>query len=62
VPLKTHLRATMARTRDALERAIAAGLDAMIADDAHGWFLWLRLRLAEAITMKTALNARGASD
>ena len=52
----------MARTRDALERAIAAGLDAMIADDAHGWFLWLRLRLAEAITMKTALNARGASD
>jgi len=36
--LKTGLRAAMARTRDALERAVADGLDAITADDAHGWF------------------------
>ncbi len=36
--LKTHLRVAMARTRDALERAIAAGLDRITAEDADGWF------------------------
>jgi transposase len=36
--LKTGLRATLARTRDALERAIASGLDQISADDAEGWF------------------------
>lgn len=36
--LKTALRTAMARTRDGLEQAIAAGLDAITADDAHGWF------------------------
>ncbi len=36
--LKTGLRATMARTRDELEQAIADGLDAITPDDAHGWF------------------------
>jgi transposase len=36
--LKTALRAAMARTRDTLERAIADGLDAITAGDAHGWF------------------------
>lgn len=36
--LKTALRAALARTREALERAIATGLDAITADDAHGWF------------------------
>lgn len=36
--LKTALRVAMARTRDGLERAIADGLDAITADDAHGWF------------------------
>jgi transposase len=36
--LKTALRAAMARTREALERAIATGLEQVTADDAHGWF------------------------
>lgn len=36
--LKIGLRAAMARTRDALERAIAAGLDRITAEDAAGWF------------------------
>jgi len=36
--LKTALRAAMARTRDALERAIATGLEQITADDALGWF------------------------
>jgi transposase len=36
--LKTGLRAAMARTRDALERAIASGLDQITAADADGWF------------------------
>jgi transposase len=36
--LKTGLRAAMARTRDELERAIAAGLDRITAADAEGWF------------------------
>ena len=36
--LKTCLRAAMARTRDALERAIASGLDQMTAADVEGWF------------------------
>lgn len=36
--LKIHLRAALARTRDELERAIAAGLDRITADDADGWF------------------------
>jgi transposase len=36
--LKTGLRVAMARTRDALERAIATGLEQITADDAHGWF------------------------
>ena len=36
--LKTGLRAAMARTRDELARAIAAGLDRITAADAEGWF------------------------
>ncbi len=36
--LKTWLRAAIARTHDALERAIAAGLDQITAEDANGWF------------------------
>lgn len=36
--LKTGLRTAMARTREALEQAIAAGLDQITPDDAHGWF------------------------
>lgn len=36
--LKTHVRAALARTRDTLERAIAAGLDGITAEDAEGWF------------------------
>ncbi|MEX1157920.1 MAG: IS630 family transposase [Thermomicrobiales bacterium] len=36
--LKTAVRAAMARTRDALERAIASGLDQITAADADGWF------------------------
>jgi transposase len=36
--LKNALRAAMARTRDALERAIASGLDRITAADADGWF------------------------
>lgn len=36
--LKTALRTAQARTRDTLERAIADGLDAITAEDAHGWF------------------------
>ena len=36
--LKTCLRVAMARTRDALERAIASGLDQISAADVEGWF------------------------
>ncbi len=36
--LKTALRRTGARTRDALEEAIAAGLATITAADAQGWF------------------------
>lgn len=36
--LKIALRAAMARTRDALERAIAIGLEHITAADADGWF------------------------
>jgi transposase len=36
--VKTLLRAKAARTREALEDAIAAALDAVTAADAHGWF------------------------
>ena len=36
--LKTALRVAMARSREALEQAIAAGLETITADDAHGWF------------------------
>ena len=36
--LKIALQAAMARTRDELERAIAAGLDRITAEDADGWF------------------------
>ncbi len=36
--LKTGLRAAMARTRETLERAIAAGLDQITAADTEGWF------------------------
>jgi transposase len=36
--LKTHLRAALARTRNELERAIAAGLDRITTADAEGWF------------------------
>lgn len=35
--LKSGLRTAMARTRVALERAVAAGLDAITADDTHVW-------------------------
>jgi transposase len=36
--LKTHLRQTGARTREAREEAIAAGLDTITSQDAHAWF------------------------
>jgi transposase len=36
--LKTSLRVAMARTRDALECAIASGLDQITAADVEGWF------------------------
>lgn len=36
--LKTGLRTAMARSRDVLEHAIAAGLEQLTAADAHGWF------------------------
>jgi transposase len=36
--LKNGLRAAMARTRDDLEQAIAAGLERITAADAHSWF------------------------
>lgn len=36
--LKTALRRTGARTREALEAAIAAGLATITAPDVHGWF------------------------
>lgn len=36
--LKAGLRTAMARTREALEQTIAAGLDQITSDDAHGWF------------------------
>ena len=36
--LKTALRVAMARSRETLEHAIAAGLDQITADDARGWF------------------------
>ena len=35
---KTHLKRVTACTRDELERAIGEGLDAITAQDAHGWF------------------------
>lgn len=35
--LKTAVRTAMARTREALEQAIAAGLDHITTTDAHGW-------------------------
>jgi transposase len=37
--LKTLLRRAAARTREALEQAIAAGLDVITAADAVGWFV-----------------------
>jgi transposase len=36
--LKSALRAAEARTRDALETALAPALDSIIPVDAHGWF------------------------
>jgi len=36
--LKAHLRAEAARSREALERAIPAALDAVTPSDAQGWF------------------------
>lgn len=36
--LKAHLRRAGARSRDALEEAIAAGLDTITPQDAHAWF------------------------
>ena len=36
--VKALLRSAAARTRDALEAAIAAALDAVTADDCRGWF------------------------
>jgi transposase len=36
--VKTILRAKAARTREALEHAIAEALDAVTAAEAHGWF------------------------
>jgi transposase len=36
--LKAHLRATAARTQDALEAAIKTGLFTVTLQDAHGWF------------------------
>ena len=36
--LKTLLRGAAARTRDTLERALAAALDAVTTADARGWF------------------------
>ena len=36
--LKTHVRQAHARTRPALEDAIAAGLAAITPHDAHAWF------------------------
>ena len=36
--LKTLLRTAAARTRDALEAALAEALDRITAADAHGWF------------------------
>ena len=36
--LKAHLRKASARTQEALEAAIAAGLAAVTAQDARGWF------------------------
>ena len=36
--VKTLLRGAAARTRDALESALAAMLDRITATDAHGWF------------------------
>jgi len=36
--LKAHLRRAGARTRDALDAAIATALDAITAQDAAGWF------------------------
>jgi transposase len=35
---KTGLRRAEARTREALEEAIAAGLASISSQDAHGWF------------------------
>lgn len=36
--LKTYLRATKARTRDALDEAIKSAIDQITPADAHGWF------------------------
>ncbi len=36
--LKTCLRAIKARTRDALDDALAHAIDTVTASDAHGWF------------------------
>ena len=36
--LKNALRAAEARTRDALEAALAPALDSITPADAHGWF------------------------
>jgi transposase len=38
--LKTYLRKAKARTREALETAIAAALLTVTATDAHGWFAY----------------------
>src|SRR4051794_31151867 len=36
--IKTYLRRAKARTREALEDALATALDTVTARDAHGWF------------------------
>src|SRR5690242_3130818 len=43
--LKTALRRTGARTREALEEAIAQALLSITAQDAHGWFQHCRYLL-----------------
>ena len=40
--LKTSLRTAKARTREALDRAIAEALALITAADAHGWFAHAR--------------------
>lgn len=44
--LKTYLRRAGARTREALEEAIAQGLKGITAHDAHGWFRHCGYQLA----------------